>query len=356
MPLRPDVWVVSGDLSQLVLPLGCASCGSATSRARLLEGPAQRELFVPYCGECLERMARGETVSVSVALASSLLSVGLAFAFPALWPGASLAAQVGITLAVAVFPHVLARVLSSAAPGAARLSVRWTHADELTCARRAFAAELAEQNHLALVRRPELALDSPRISWLAPLLGFLLALASYYWHHPTLRVLNLSGARLWLSIDGAEPIAIEASSKESPVAGLALRAPSGERRLVVTDVSGAIVADVRALLDPRHEHLFAPASSEHCFWLESTGYGKERHRRVLPLASESRFWKLEAAVDTWFVASPEPSATDARSTGGTLTALRHAPCERSPFAPAAPDGEPAAPEQNDDAALPAIGP
>ena len=351
MPLRPEVWVVSGDLSQLVLPLGCASCRGATDQARLLTGgPERRELFIPYCSACLARLAQGETNVVSVALASVLLSVALAFAFPALWPHASFATELVVALLVAAAPLFLAIGLAKLGSGGSLApSVLWTERGELACRDHAFAVELAEQNGLALTRRSELTLGPHRITALTLVFGLLLASVSFFWHHPALRVLNLSGERLWLSIDGRAPTLVEPTSGERVAAGLSLRVALGLRRLVATQRDGATVADVMAVFDARHEHLFAPASDGECFWLESTGYGKERHHRVVPLSSESRFWKLEAHVDTWFVAPPTPSSVDARSTGGTVTALRHAACERAPFAAAeSPNGA--------ETHLPALGP
>lgn len=346
---------MSGDLSQLVLPLGCASCGAVTSRAQLLVGPTRRELFVPYCSACLEQMGRAETVAVSVSLASGLLSLGLAFAFPVLWPLAPLWLHATSTLALSVSPHMLAYALSKGRLGAssARPSVRFARESELSCDHRPFAEELATKNGLGLRCRRELRLAGGRAAWLAPLFGVPLAVASYFWQHPTLRVLNSSGATLWLSVDGSEPVLVEASTIESPFAGASMRLPRGERTLTAKRASGELVARVKVVLDPGHDHLFAPGSDGECFWIESTGYGKERHNNILPLVSESRFWRLDMAIDTWFVPSPT-AAADGRSTGGTLAALRHAPCERAPFGSRLParggigqDGE---------ASPPAIGP
>lgn len=355
MPLRPEVWVVSGDLSQLVLPLGCASCGAATTRAQLLVGPTQRELFVPYCPACLEQMGRADTVAVSVSLASSLLALGVALAFPVSWPRAPLWLHAMSTLALSLSPHALAYVLSNGrlAASSTRPSVRFAREGELMCDRRPFAEELALENGLELRRRRELRVAGGRASWLAPLLGVALSVASYFWQHPTLRVLNSSGATLWVSVDGSNPVAVESSSSESPFAGLSLRVPRGERTLTAQRASGERVAQVRAVVTPGHDHLFAPGSDGECFWIESTGYGKERHHHVQPLVSESRFWRLDMAIDTWFVPSPN-SAADGRSTGGTLTALRHAPCDRAPFGPRSPASRRT--EHASDAAPPAIGP
>jgi hypothetical protein len=321
-------------LSQLVVPLGCASCGASTNRARLLVSPAERELFVPYCDACLERMARADTLALSVALASGLLAIAFALAYPAVWPRAPLWLHVAATLGIAVSPQLLPFVLARGRPwpSSASPSVRFEHEGALVCERQAFAEELAARSGLELRSRRELRRAAGRGVWVAPLLGVALAVSSHVWQHPRLRVLNLSGVTLWLSVDGADAIAIEPSSIENPFAGLSLRVPRGERTLAARGASGELVAQVRALLEPGHDHLFAPHSDGECFWIETTGYGKERHHRISPLASESRFWRLDVAVDIWFVPSPA-SATDARSTGGTLTALRHAPCERAPFGP-----------------------
>lgn len=344
---------MSGDFSQLVVPLGCASCGAATSRARLLTGPGKRELFIPYCGDCLDRMARADTAALSVALASGLLSVGLALAFPVLWPHAPLWLHATATIGLAFSPHALVYVLSKGRPwpSSAWPSVRFERERELVCDRRAFAEELAERSGLGVSARRELRLAPGGASWLVPLLGLALAVTSHFWQHPTLRVLNLTGAPMWLSVDAGVPVAIEPSTIESPFAGLSIRVARGERTLTAKSASGQLIARVKAVLDPGHEHLFAPGSAGECFWIESTGYGKERRHDVHPLVSESRFWRLDVAVDTWFVPSPR-AATDGRSTGGTLTALRHAPCERAPVV----SEVPARGSGVDESSPPAIGP
>jgi hypothetical protein len=158
----------------------------------------------------------------------------------------------------------------------------------------------------------------------------------YLWHHPQLRVLNLSGQPLWLVIDDARRVALAPSSAESPVSGLTLRLPRGSRRLAALDLEGGVVATAQVELTSRHDHLYAPGSEGHCFWLELTGYGRERSRRVVSLSSPSRFWTLDTAVDTWFVPSPDPPGGDERSSGGTLTSLRHARCDEAPLPVRAP--------------------
>lgn len=326
-----EVWVLIGDLSRLVLPTGCASCGAATGRARVLRGPGQLELLVPYCSTCLERGARYDTLSIAVATASILLCSCFALAFPMLWPDATLAVHLAATSCAAVAPMVWASlVTSSAALPSGRPSLWWRWNGRLACDYRPFAEELARLNGLA-VRRARAACACAHRTWLwAPLLGLVLAPGMYLWHHPQLRVLNLSGQPLWLVIDDTRRVALTPSSAESPASGLTLRVPRGSRRLAALDVGGGVVAAARVELTSRHDHLYAPASDGHCFWLELTGYGRERGRRVVPLASPLRFWTLDTAVDTWFVPSPEPRGEDEWSSGGTLTSLRHARCAEAP--------------------------
>jgi hypothetical protein len=69
----------------------------------------------------------------------------------------------------------------------------------------------------------------------------------------------------------------------------------------------------------------------HCFWLESTAYGRAEvdGARRLALSRKQHFWVLPLVVDSWFSENPAQS-DDQRSTGGVLTALRQAPCALAP--------------------------
>jgi hypothetical protein len=64
--------------------------------------------------------------------------------------------------------------------------------------------------------------------------------------------------------------------------------------------------------------------------LEQDAYGKvdKPKSRYRPLP-DGTFWTLPVEVDHWFAKNPDPSP-DERSTGGTLTALRHARCSEAP--------------------------
>src|SRR5690606_32155357 len=111
-------------------------------------------------------------------------------------------------------------------------------------------------------------------------------------------------------------------------AGLHLRLAAGQHVMQTRPEEGAAPKVHRIRLAHGSTHLFAPAHDDHCFWLETEGYGKahrgpgNNHSRLLP---PGEFWVLPDDVDAWFRKAP-PTPEDGRSTGGSLTALRHAPC------------------------------
>jgi hypothetical protein len=91
------------------------------------------------------------------------------------------------------------------------------------------------------------------------------------------------------------------------------------------------VAKVDARLLSGKNHLFAPASDEYCFWLETSRYGRgggDTERR--PLAGEERFWVLPDGIDGFFAPPPAPPAVASSLSGGSITVLRQAPCDRAP--------------------------
>jgi hypothetical protein len=326
-----EVWVLTGNAPALVLPRGCAACGIATERSRLLAGPASTELLVPYCGPCLERLVHHDTLAVAANVASLLLAACWACVFPLLWPDASLGLHLTVTLLAALSAQLL-RSPASKLFGfeSARPSVSF-HAGRLLCERQAFAGEVAALNALGV--RPERIWigAGERATWLlAPLLGLALATGMYRWQHLPLRVLNVGAEPLWLVVDGRTRGRILPSPVEAGTAGIELSVPRGAHRLAAVDEVGRSLAEVDVVLSSPHGHLFAPKSETHCFWLELTGYGRERGRRTIPMVSTSRFWVLGEAVDTWFVPSPAAAGADERSTGGVLTALRYAPCADAP--------------------------
>jgi hypothetical protein len=166
--------------------------------------------------------------------------------------------------------------------------------------------------------------------WLVPALALSLALIAYGWHHPRLRVINLTRERVWLAVDGALVAAVDPAGVDLASATVVLRLPRGERHLQAFDERHHPIGSTRARLESGRDHLYAPATAERCFWLELTGYGRDPSHEVRPLASRDRFFSLDADIDTWFSDTPQPPSFDRRSTGGTLTSLRQSPCARAP--------------------------
>jgi hypothetical protein len=121
---------------------------------------------------------------------------------------------------------------------------------------------------------------------------------------------------------------VDPSSSESPRAGRQFRVPAGPHRLSAVTLDGRVLSDEQVSVRPASEHLYAPASSSRCFWLETTNYGRQAAKptRRQWLAHEPRFWLIPERVDTWFAPNPTPLAEDQRSTGGSLTALRQGRC------------------------------
>jgi hypothetical protein len=141
----------------------------------------------------------------------------------------------------------------------------------------------------------------------------------------------LSEQRLTIWVDGRSLGELAPTSFESSDAGLVVRLPAGPRQLSALTAAGVPIQQVSVQLERGVEHLYAPASARHCFWLDIAGYGRQSSHRIVPLQGAERFWALRGGVDTWFVAPAPPTSTDRRSSGGILTAVRHARCEDAPI-------------------------
>ena len=333
------VWWAPADLSAIEWPLRCATCGASLQQpSQPGTGPHERTLRVAsapsaaqpgYCSTCLADHARHGTRAQALGAAAVLGGVTTALALPLIAPTAPLALHLFVAAAVALAPL--------AGLGSRRGSGLWGSPPRVhglgplgTIIER---RELAEQ--LALQGRASRAAWLPpiayRTAWaLIPALALGLAALAFDWHHPRLWVINLGRERLWLAVDGTLAAAIDPAGSDPSRAALELRLPRGERTLEAFDEHHRPVASVRAFLQGGRDHVYAPASADSCFWLESTGYGRDPTHDVRPLATGAGFFALDTDVDSWFAASPEPPAYDRRSSGGTLTALRQSPCSRAP--------------------------
>lgn len=288
--------------------------------------------MIGYCDACARHVAGNGTRRLAFMLAAVLASVALAAALPIALPWKSAAFCAALAFAGALLPITLAALGMRATAGhAARgAAVFFRSADELVCKRREFAVKLAEQAKVpvrALSTSPwELGGGSVAVLGLA----IVLALWSHAYHHPEVRVLNLTDAAFVLTADDHPLGRVEPSSGESPLAGRELRIPAGRRVLVAMGAAGEVVAETLADVVAGRRHLYAPASPSVCFWLETASYGREpKNEDLKPLDGESRFWVIPDEVQGWFTPTA-PLASDSRTTGGSATTLRQRPCDEGP--------------------------
>jgi hypothetical protein len=324
------VWWVAGDITRQPMPLECAGCGAAAAPS---SDDARGAARVPYCSTCREAHARYAAVALGCGSLAALSGAAVALAFPLLWPRAALGVHLACAALAALLP-LAALGLAARSPrrvGVAR-SVWPVLGSGCIVERYGFAARLASaaERTPSALRLPPIAF---RVAWWGvPALALVLSALAFAWHHPRLRVLNLTGERIELFVDAAREATIDPVRQRDADALVSLRLPRGQHQLEARDARGRALAATRVELVGGREHLFAPGGSDECFWLEVTGYGRDETRELLPLASAERFFSLEAEVDTWLSENPEPAAGDRRSTGGRLTALRHSPCRRAPEA------------------------
>lgn len=340
-PRRPrffarEIRVLAIDPVGAAVPGSCACCGAAASSSRSEQRTRDgQSLIVPYCDGCQAHASRVTTRALSAGLASLVAAASLALALPLAWTGSSLLGFVALVMAAAVAPFAaLALWPKRPRPGhtAWGRAVWWTRRGELACTNGRWAAELAARAQVD----PRIAVARER--WLSPwtLAGPIVALVGaplvHRLHHPLVRILNLTEARIEVFVDGDHVVGLEPTSAESPAAGVEIRVPAGTRRLSVVGAEGRPVAETAAVVVSGARHLFAPASDAHCFWLERARYGRSGDATLerQPLTGEGRFWVLPRGLDTWFSPNPEPSGADRRSSGGELLALRQARCVELP--------------------------
>jgi len=302
----------------------CACCGQQLDAALPSTTPR-------FCSACWAHVARQKTRRLGVILASILIGCSSSLIVPLLWPAASAAVTVMITLAMAILPLLIDTLwLRKPTPPhtATDCAVFQRANDAWICTNRKLARYLlrADRNAkttLHVARLP--ARHSPWGLCSGLLLGAPLALASHSFYHPPLRVLNLSNRELAISIDGVELFALPRTSSESPLAGAELRLSAGMHELTARDRSGKQTERTVRLIAGQ-QHLYAPLSEHYCFTLETTRYGRQgvevSHD---PLPKGEDFLLLPTNVDLWLSPAP-PSHLTTRWTGGSLTALRQAPC------------------------------
>jgi hypothetical protein len=324
-------------VSRTVLPEECACCAEPATHRLAARGRGGVSLLVGYCDDCAEHQASLASRVLALALSSLLLALVAAAGLPLLAPGLG---WFGLSLLVLLFSSLpLAALFFPIAPSAAPHTSRgpavtWGTAGDLRCASPRYAERLAELNG-GLAQQPTLIRERTTSAWLCagPVLGVGAACLSFLVYHPLLRILNLGPVPAEVALDGKRLAAVDATSNESPSAGAIVRVPAGAHVLSMTSlIDGSALGHVSVELHSGAVHLFAISAEGTCFWLETSGYGREQLAQpsYQPLTSADHFWVLPGGIDTWFAPNPGTADPNARSSGGLLTALRQAPCTEAP--------------------------
>ena len=319
-----------------LLPEECACCAEAATHRVAVTRVDGASLLVGYCDDCAEHQASSASRALSLTLASVLLALSAAAGLPLLAPRLGLLPLCLSVVGLSLLPLLLAFLPAPPlhAPHSARGPALFWGADQrLLCAARTYAERVVALNGGEL--QPTLMTERWGSAWLSagPVLGLGAACLSFFVYHPLLRVLNLGPARVEVAVDGAHLTSVDPTSNESPAGGALVRVPAGAHTLsVVSSVDGRDLGATTVDFSSGAVHLFAIGAEDTCFWLETTGYGREQ--RATPsyqaLHSTEQFWTLPGGIDTWFAANPQPSTANAHSSGGLLTALRQAPCAEAP--------------------------
>jgi len=331
---RPrDAHEVLLDDAHVALPPVCASCGELGGQF-FREAKGQTTLLVPYCGSCARGVLRSQTEQLAAALASVILVVTLLLTLPRMFVELTLPAYGAVIAAAGALPlwllygtrHVVSPPASASGKAAFLRDSR-----HLVCFNADWARQLATSadREAVPVRRRERRINS--WMWLSSAAALAVAPNLHALNYPDVVVLNFGDADVDIVVDGRVVGNAEPTSLESEHAGARLRVAAGRHEFQAKSPDGALVERFTARLEPGALHLMTVAGGDYCFWLEEDQYGRagpEPTRRRRLVASEP-LWVVPTRIDSWF--SPNPTASsDQRSTGGTMTALRHARCADLP--------------------------
>jgi hypothetical protein len=317
----------------LIVPPSCACCGEPAASTEPVRAGSS-ELFVGYCEDCARHLGTERTRKLAGGIASGLLGIALAAALP-LAPRPSSALAVAALAFVGALLPILAVALWPRVPGGGHATVgpavRFRRAGELVAANDRWALELSRANDLP---RERTSFDEHRIS--LPMLPALvvaplLALGVRELASPVVRVVNLTTEAMTVLVDGRVFARVEPTSLESPSAGAEIRVASGSHELSARAPDGRVLEQAFVTVVAGRSHLFAPASTGFCFWLETQSYGRnERGEEAVkrePLDGPPSFWALPANLGGFFLPAPALGSAESRLTGGAVTVLRQGPCE-----------------------------
>jgi hypothetical protein len=318
----------------IIVPPSCACCGETASATEPVRAGGS-ELFIGYCEECAGHLGVERTRKLAGGIASGLLGVALALALP-LSPrplsARELAALVVLgallpLLAVALWPRVPGRGHATVGP-----AVRFRRPGELVAANDRWALELAREND---VKRERTIFSEHRLSVTmlpALVVAPLLALGVRELASPVVRIVNLTSEVLTVAVDGRPVARVEPTSLESPSAGTEVRVSSGPHALAARAPNGRLLEEAQVTVLAGRPHLFAPASTGFCFWLETRSYGRGERGNAAELKREllegpPSFWALPADLGGFFLPAPAVGSAESRLTGGVVTVLRQGPCD-----------------------------
>ncbi len=315
-----------------VLPERCANCGDISSATRR-ETHARRSLLIPYCARCAADAARLDTTQFAAILASVVLVVTLLLTAPRLFVDLSLPSYALMVGLGAVLPFTLLGAFRPTAREKQTSSGRAAFFDsrgQLVCFNEGWAKDLAR----GLDEKPAAkAVREPRVApWMlgVAVIGTAITPSLHSFNYPSLIVLNFGDGPTELFVDDRHVGSVEATSLESQEAGTRLRLAAGTHTVEARSLEGKLLQRTDVRLQGGALHLLKVLGREYCFWLEEDSYGQSAEKRRYQSLSAGRdFWVIPARIDSWFAANPS-TAEDGRSSGGTMTALRHAPCEEAP--------------------------
>lgn len=343
---RSAVTLVRIRPEDVVSPEDCACCGAAASRTQAARLWFQgRGLLVPYCAACHRHAAAAGTRDAAVALSAALATATAALGLPLLFAPPSLIVHLAFALLVGSVPWIAFALWpkkASAGHSSSGKAVYFRPNGTLVCRRAAWGERLARASGVGATRGRWLGeMVTPWLlaTWTVSAAGSVLAYETLF---PVVHVVNSTNAPFTVLVDGRARAKIESARSEGTFGTVALRVLAGHRSLAARDPSGRVLSDVVAEVGLGRDYLYAPASTGTCFWVETAGYGRTHDTTLRePLSSPSMFWVIEPRIDVWFSALP-PRSADGRSSGGTLRAVRRAPCaEPSSASSTEADSEPA---------------
>lgn len=324
------VWTTATE--PLRVPLSCANCLAASthvSRCKLPGKPASAALLIPYCSRCYKALEVAKTRVVSAVCASFGCALVALLAVPLSAWDLSMGAYATLVFVASFVPLALVFAVRRApleGQTSSDIAV-WGERQAIVGTNAQWITELAEGGDGTLHTRTGRTRTWTWPTWSSVVLSPVVALAVYPLFYPSVMVLNLSEGEFTLFVDGRAKVTVGVSSLESATAASRITIPVGhhhfEARLVA---DGELIRAANVKVDALGLYLFAPGANGHCFWTETSTYGKvQTEPTKRRLGGKDGFFVLPSRIDTWFASNP-PNNDDTRSSGGEMVALRHGRC------------------------------